>query len=245
MGVAVHAAGAAALVYLRHPRGAAAGLRRGAAVVTSTVTTGDHSGNTGTGGGASGVKLPAAYTTLPSTSVSTDSMPLISSSGTLKKSFDNSTRSASWPTLISPLALCSLENRHCLWSIASARFHGRCVRCHRTAASRRRYGLKPASTVRSTGYSWQRGWHRYRGRPARRPPACAPPAASLRGLFTVAIDKVFSRKAMRCCTAAAAERFYPLNIGFSDGFRMVKEPVQTIERNVAIHLLKHIQHAAD
>ena len=43
----------------------------------------------------------------------------------------------------------------------------------------------------------------------------------------------------------AAQRFNALDIPFSNGFGMIEEPVQAIERDITIHLLKHVQHAAD
>ncbi|MOA50868.1 hypothetical protein D3C78_1739400 [compost metagenome] len=52
---------------------------------------------------------------MPSTTVSTDSMPLIASSSTLKKSSDNAARSANCPTLIWPFLPCSLENQALPW----------------------------------------------------------------------------------------------------------------------------------
>ena len=44
---------------------------------------------------------------------------------------------------------------------------------------------------------------------------------------------------------AAPERFDAVDVGLGDGFRVVKEPVQAVERNVAVHLLEDVQHAAD
>ncbi len=42
-----------------------------------------------------------------------------------------------------------------------------------------------------------------------------------------------------------AQLFNAVDILLGDGFRMVKEPVQAVERNVAVHFLKHVQHPAD
>lgn len=44
---------------------------------------------------------------------------------------------------------------------------------------------------------------------------------------------------------AAAQRFHPLDVTFGDGFRVVEDPVQAVERNIAVHLFEHVQHAAD
>ncbi len=38
---------------------------------------------------------------------------------------------------------------------------------------------------------------------------------------------------------------HPFDIARRDGFRMIEYPVQAIERNLAIHFFKHVQHAAD
>ena len=43
----------------------------------------------------------------------------------------------------------------------------------------------------------------------------------------------------------AAQRFDAVNVLLGHGFCVVKEPVQAIERNIAVHALKHIEHAAD
>lgn len=80
-----------------------------------TLTTGDQSGSTGTLGGAKSSKSPAPYTTLPPTTVSTDSIHLMASSSTLKKSADSAATSASWPTLIWPFLPCSEENQALPW----------------------------------------------------------------------------------------------------------------------------------
>jgi hypothetical protein len=80
-----------------------------------TLATGDQSGSTGSVGGASLSNSDVACTTLPPTTVSTDSSHLICSSSMLKKSADSATRSASWPTLIWPFLPCSLENQALPW----------------------------------------------------------------------------------------------------------------------------------
>ena len=80
-----------------------------------TLTTADQSGSTGTLAGPSFSKSPAAYTTLPPTTVNTDSIHLIASSSTLKKSALKAARSASWPTLIMPFLPCSEENQALPW----------------------------------------------------------------------------------------------------------------------------------
>ena len=44
---------------------------------------------------------------------------------------------------------------------------------------------------------------------------------------------------------AAAQRFHAIDIALADGFGVIEEPVQTIERNITVHFLEHIQHPAD
>ena len=44
---------------------------------------------------------------------------------------------------------------------------------------------------------------------------------------------------------AAAERFDPFNISIRNGFAMIEEPVQTSERNVAIHFFIDVERARD
>lgn len=44
---------------------------------------------------------------------------------------------------------------------------------------------------------------------------------------------------------AAAQRFNAFDIALGDGFRMIEEPVQPVERNIAIHLLEDVEHPAD
>jgi hypothetical protein len=65
-------------------------------------------------------------------------------------------------------------------------------------------------------------------------------------LFAVAIDKIFALESHTVLHRnAAAQRFHAFNIALGNGFRMIEEPVQAVERNIAVHLLKHVQHPAD
>jgi hypothetical protein len=51
---------------------------------------------------------------------------------------------------------------------------------------------------------------------------------------------------MRCWNRdAAAEGFHALQVAVGDGFAVIEEPVQPLERHVAIHLLEDIQEARD
>ena len=43
----------------------------------------------------------------------------------------------------------------------------------------------------------------------------------------------------------AAECFDAVNVLLGHGFCVVEKPVQTIERNIAVHALEHVEHAAD
>ncbi|CAH0325996.1 hypothetical protein SRABI106_04553 [Rahnella aquatilis] len=66
------------------------------------------------------------------------------------------------------------------------------------------------------------------------------------GLDTVAFSEGFSlERHTLLYRNAAAQRFDALDVAFGDGFRMVKEPVQPVERDIAVHFLKDIQHPAD
>lgn len=65
-------------------------------------------------------------------------------------------------------------------------------------------------------------------------------------IFTVAVDKIFALESHTVLNRyAAAQRFDAFDIAFGDGFRMIEEPVQTIERNFAIYLLEDVEHPAD
>lgn len=44
---------------------------------------------------------------------------------------------------------------------------------------------------------------------------------------------------------AAAQRLNAFDITLGDGFRMIEEPVQPVERDIAIHLLEDVEHPAD
>ncbi len=43
----------------------------------------------------------------------------------------------------------------------------------------------------------------------------------------------------------APQRLHPLNVTLGNGLGMIEEPVQAIKRDIAVHLLKHVQHPAD
>ena len=66
------------------------------------------------------------------------------------------------------------------------------------------------------------------------------------GFEAVALGKVLALEGHAVLHGnAAAERFDAVDVGLGNGFRMVEEPVQAVERNVAVHLLENVQHAAD
>ncbi len=65
-------------------------------------------------------------------------------------------------------------------------------------------------------------------------------------LFAVAIDEVFTLERHAILNRdTAAQRFHTLDVLRGDGFGVVEEPRQTVERNVAVDLLEHVEHAAD
>ena len=65
-------------------------------------------------------------------------------------------------------------------------------------------------------------------------------------VFTVAVDKIFALESHTVLHGnAAAQRFDAFDIALGDGFRMIEEPVQPVERNIAIHLLEDVEHPAD
>ena len=66
------------------------------------------------------------------------------------------------------------------------------------------------------------------------------------GFDAVALGKVLALEGHAVLDGnAAAECFDAVNVGLRHGFGVVEEPVQPVERNVTVHLLEHVQHAAD
>ncbi len=66
------------------------------------------------------------------------------------------------------------------------------------------------------------------------------------GFDAVALSKVFPLKRHAVLHRnATAQLFNTIDIALSNRFRMVKEPVQAIKRNIAVDLLEDIQHPAD
>ncbi|MCY1361287.1 hypothetical protein D9M69_479480 [compost metagenome] len=63
-------------------------------------------------------------------------------------------------------------------------------------------------------------------------------AVTLDEIFTLERHAILNRD-------AAAQRPDPLDVLRGDGFGVVEKPRQAVERNVAINLLEHIEHAAD
>ncbi|MNK42666.1 hypothetical protein D3C87_613570 [compost metagenome] len=65
-------------------------------------------------------------------------------------------------------------------------------------------------------------------------------------MFAVTVDKVFALERHAILNRdAAAQRFHPFNVLRGNGFSVVEEPRQSVERNVAIDLLEHVEHATD
>ena len=65
-------------------------------------------------------------------------------------------------------------------------------------------------------------------------------------LFAVAIDKIFALEGHPVLHRnTAPQRLHPLNVTLGNGLGMIEEPVQAIKRDIAVHLLKHVQHPAD
>ena len=65
-------------------------------------------------------------------------------------------------------------------------------------------------------------------------------------LFAVAIDKIFALEGHPMLHRnTAPQRLHPLNVTLGNGLGMIEEPVQAIKRDIAVHLLKHVQHPAD
>ena len=63
---------------------------------------------------------------------------------------------------------------------------------------------------------------------------------------TIAVDEVLALERHAILNRdAAAKGFDPLDVARGDGFGVIEKPRQTGERNVAIDLLEHIEHAAD
>ncbi|CAK6470813.1 hypothetical protein PSEG_05547 [Pseudomonas sp. Nvir] len=66
------------------------------------------------------------------------------------------------------------------------------------------------------------------------------------GFDAVTFGKVFTLEGHTVLDGnAAAQGFDAVDVGLGDSFRMVEEPVQSVERDIAVHLLEHVQHAAD
>src|SRR6476659_878537 len=64
--------------------------------------------------------------------------------------------------------------------------------------------------------------------------------------MTVAIDEVLTLKRHPVLNRnAAAQRLYTLDVPVGDRFTMVKEPVETIKRDLAVDFLVHVQSSRD
>ncbi|MNE41681.1 hypothetical protein D3C80_1357630 [compost metagenome] len=65
----------------------------------------------------------------------------------------------------------------------------------------------------------------------------------LGGLGAVALDKVLTLKRHAVLNGnTAAQRPYPFDVLRADGLGVIKEPGQSVERNVTVDLLEHIEH---
>ena len=133
-------------------------------------------------------------------------------------------------------------------SRAAARFRGRVgCRADRAAVHRTVIARSPARPARPTGCRRRRASHRCRRRPARPPPASSRSAASsprpsrrsarrsIRPGRPSGAAPRCRRRAPRCGRCCARSMVSA----------MVEEPVQALERNVAVDLLEHVERARD
>src|SRR6266540_4249845 len=69
---------------------------------------------------------------------------------------------------------------------------------------------------------------------------------SLSGLFTIAVDEVFTLVSHAVLDRdASTECLYPFEVSVGDGFAMIEKPVQPFERHVAVYFLIYIEKAVD
>ncbi len=67
-----------------------------------------------------------------------------------------------------------------------------------------------------------------------------------RGVGAVALDEVLALEGHAVLDRdAAAQRLHALDVARGDGLAMVEHPVQSIEGNLAVDLLEHVEHARD
>src|SRR6266853_3691700 len=69
---------------------------------------------------------------------------------------------------------------------------------------------------------------------------------SLSGLFTVAVDEIFTLVSHAVLDRdASTECLYSFKVSVGDGFAMIEKPVQSFERHVAVDFLIYIEKAVD